>query len=275
MLPVKGGPAAKSRLLAGQDLPLAIALDTIAAVAACRLVASVVVVSADAAVADAVRVLPSARARVQVIDESRPGAGLVAAVQDGVRQACAGPTAVLLADLPALGPDDLVDGLDAAHRALAAGAVMAVVPDASGVGSVLLAAAGPADLQPHFGADSLAAHRRAGAQVLTVDLPRLRQDVDTPHDLRLALALGAGPRTRAAAAAFYPEPMQATVHRFDVTTGSGSMIRDDGVVLPFDADAFDRSGLRHLRVGQRLDVETAPSGAIIALRLGTIAPVEG
>lgn len=274
MLPVKGGPAAKSRLLAGGDLPLAIALDTVTAAAACRLVASVIVVSADAGVADAVRALHGAGARVQVVDESRPGAGLLAAVQDGLGQA-GGPTAVLLADLPALRPSDLVHCLDAAHRALAAGAAMAVVPDASGVGSVLLAAAGPADLDPHFGTDSLAAHRRAGAQVLAVDLPRLRQDVDTPQDLRRALALGAGPHTRAAAAAFYSDPMQATVHHFDVTTGSGSVIRDDGVVLAFDADAFDRSGLRHLRLGQRLDVETGPTGEVTGLRLGTISPTEG
>lgn len=49
--------------------------------------------------------------------------------------------------------------------------------------------------------------------------------------------------------------MQATVHRFDPETQSGSVLRDDGVELPFGADAFATSGLRRLRVGQRLTVE--------------------
>jgi 2-phospho-L-lactate guanylyltransferase len=49
--------------------------------------------------------------------------------------------------------------------------------------------------------------------------------------------------------------MQATVHRYDEQTRSGSVLRDDGVELPFDADAFDDSGLRLLRPGQRLTVE--------------------
>lgn len=49
--------------------------------------------------------------------------------------------------------------------------------------------------------------------------------------------------------------MQATVHRFDPDTLSGSVLRDDGVELPFDADAFAGSGLRLLRPGQRLTVD--------------------
>lgn len=49
--------------------------------------------------------------------------------------------------------------------------------------------------------------------------------------------------------------MQATVHRFDDQTRSGSVLQDDGVEVPFDARAFDASGLRLLRVGQRLTVE--------------------
>jgi 2-phospho-L-lactate guanylyltransferase len=49
--------------------------------------------------------------------------------------------------------------------------------------------------------------------------------------------------------------MQATVHRYDDQTRSGSVLQDDGVEVPFDADAFDTSGLRLLRLGQRLTVE--------------------
>jgi cold shock CspA family protein len=49
--------------------------------------------------------------------------------------------------------------------------------------------------------------------------------------------------------------MQATVHRFDPDTRSGEVIRDDGTVLAFAASVFDASGLRHLRVGQRLSLD--------------------
>lgn len=49
--------------------------------------------------------------------------------------------------------------------------------------------------------------------------------------------------------------MQATVHRYDDQTRSGSVLQDDGVEVPFDAEAFDLSGLRLLRLGQRLTVE--------------------
>ena len=67
--------------------------------------------------------------------------------------------------------------------------------------------------------------------------------------------------------------MQATVHRFDPATGSGSVITDDGLVLPFDQQAFAGSRLRHLRTGQRLTVEVAGEGAgatVVALALGTV-----
>lgn len=64
--------------------------------------------------------------------------------------------------------------------------------------------------------------------------------------------------------------MQATVHRFDPVTGAGSLVRDDGLLLPFDGAAFAASGLRHLRTGQRLTVVCGPDGAVTALRLGGI-----
>ncbi len=54
--------------------------------------------------------------------------------------------------------------------------------------------------------------------------------------------------------------MQATVHRFDSDSGSGEVIRDDGTVVPFASSVFAASGLRHLRVGQRLslDIDSDP-----------------
>jgi cold shock CspA family protein len=69
--------------------------------------------------------------------------------------------------------------------------------------------------------------------------------------------------------------VQATVYRYDPVTGSGAVVTDDGVVLPFDLDALELSGLRHLRPGQRLTVERAAAetgrpGRITQLTLGTI-----
>jgi cold shock CspA family protein len=71
--------------------------------------------------------------------------------------------------------------------------------------------------------------------------------------------------------------VQATVYRYDPATGSGSVLTDDGVVLPFDLAALRLSGLRHLRPGQRLTVHRTPDspdspgqGRITQLTLGTI-----
>jgi 2-phospho-L-lactate/phosphoenolpyruvate guanylyltransferase len=197
VLPVKGGPLAKSRLGARPELAAAITLDCLDAVRACPAVGRVLVVTSDQAMRGAARALGA-----HVVPEARPGAGLVPAIDAGVRVAslaCAGPTAVLLADLPALRPEDLAVALAAVDARLRdEAASMAVVPDKEGSGTVLLAARTPADLDPAFGPDSLAEHVRRGAVALDLDLPGLRRDVDTPADLDAALALGVGPRTASA-----------------------------------------------------------------------------
>ena len=200
VLPVKGGPFAKSRLGAPPAVASAIALDCLEAVLACPAVGRCVVVSADAAMQRAARL-----AGATVVPEARPGSGLVAAVGDGVAAAdvrpwCVRPAAVLLADLPALRPDDLTTALDAAQAAFTRAQPMAAVPDADGTGTVLLAARTPALLDPAFGPASFAEHLRRGAVALPLDLPRLRRDVDTPADLETALGLGVGPRTTSALA---------------------------------------------------------------------------
>ena len=69
--------------------------------------------------------------------------------------------------------------------------------------------------------------------------------------------------------------MQATVHRFDVATGSGALVTDAGVLLPFDEAAFASSGLRHLRGGQRLTVSLDDTGTVVGLRLETVARMPG
>jgi 2-phospho-L-lactate guanylyltransferase len=54
--------------------------------------------------------------------------------------------------------------------------------------------------RPMFGGASRARHASAGAVELSLDgVPGLRRDVDTPEDLRAAVALGAGFRTAAVA----------------------------------------------------------------------------
>jgi cold shock CspA family protein len=48
---------------------------------------------------------------------------------------------------------------------------------------------------------------------------------------------------------------QATVHTFDSSHGDGSVITDDGQVIPFEAQAWQSGALLTLRPGQRLRVE--------------------
>jgi 2-phospho-L-lactate guanylyltransferase len=63
--------------------------------------------------------------------------------------------------------------------------------------------------------------------------------------------------------------MQASVHRFDPESGAGAMLLDDGTELPFDPEAFARSGLRLLRVGQRLTIDV-DDDRVVAMRLNGI-----
>ena len=53
--------------------------------------------------------------------------------------------------------------------------------------------------------------------------------------------------------------MQASVHKYDDESGSGSVLLDDGREIPFDGEVFDASGLRHLRPGQRVSMEMSMS----------------
>lgn len=66
--------------------------------------------------------------------------------------------------------------------------------------------------------------------------------------------------------------MQATVRNYAAATRSGEVILDDGVLLPFGRDAFDRSGLRLLRLGQRVRIIVDGQGAdrrVVFLTLST------
>lgn len=55
--------------------------------------------------------------------------------------------------------------------------------------------------------------------------------------------------------------MQATVATYDPDTRAGTVLLDDGVVLPFGAEALAGTRLRLLRPGQRVRLETSAPGA--------------
>jgi 2-phospho-L-lactate guanylyltransferase len=63
--------------------------------------------------------------------------------------------------------------------------------------------------------------------------------------------------------------MQATVRTFDPQTRSGDVLLDSGRALEFGAAAFDPSGLRLLRIGQRVRLVLDSSGAIAFLTIAT------
>ena len=65
--------------------------------------------------------------------------------------------------------------------------------------------------------------------------------------------------------------MQGTVSEFDPGTGVGAVLLDDGKRLGFPAAAFAASGLRLLRIGQRVRLERAPDGAVVRVALVTMS----
>ena len=229
LLPVKVLARAKSRLavLAGdrrRELALAFASDTVTAALACPEVARVLVVTSDPVAGRLLAGLGAVIVADEPADRSatRGGAAAAAAapsvigelgVQDALNAALRHGAAVaarrwpgtglaaLTADLPALSPAELATALRAASPAPAA-----FVPDAAGVGTTLYAVPPGGEFRPLFGGASRARHAAAGAVELAAgDLTGLRRDVDTPDDLRAALALGVGPFTQAAAANLFTD----------------------------------------------------------------------
>lgn len=101
---------------------------------------------------------------------------------------------VLQGDLPALQTWELAEAIAAARQHQ-----RSFVADRQGSGTVALCAFGAA-LDPHFGPDSSARHRRSGAVELTGAWPGLQCDIDTPDDLVVARRLGVGAATAQAIA---------------------------------------------------------------------------
>jgi 2-phospho-L-lactate guanylyltransferase len=65
--------------------------------------------------------------------------------------------------------------------------------------------------------------------------------------------------------------VQATVRSFDPHTRTGDLLLDDGKLLTFPARAFDASGLRGLRLGQRVRLRLDDDGTVGFLTIATRA----
>lgn len=64
--------------------------------------------------------------------------------------------------------------------------------------------------------------------------------------------------------------MQGTVSEFDPQTRAGALLLDDGTRLEFGSDAFGASGLRLLRLGQRVHIERNQDGNVTWITLPTM-----
>jgi 2-phospho-L-lactate guanylyltransferase len=59
--------------------------------------------------------------------------------------------------------------------------------------------------------------------------------------------------------------VQGTAATFDGGTVAGTVLRDDGGFVAFPAAAVIASGLRLLRLGQRVQLRHGPDGTVAAL----------
>jgi 2-phospho-L-lactate guanylyltransferase len=192
---VKRLAAAKTRLApifsarTRESVVLAMLVDTLTAARRVAALGSITVITPDEAAAAA-----AAELGAEVLADPTPerhSDPLNNAITAAER-ALAGSYAnfvVLQGDLPALQSQELAEAIGAArqHR-------RSFVADRPATGTSALCAFGTT-LDPHFGPDSSARHRRSGAIELTGAWPGLRCDVDTPADLAAARRLGLGPAT--------------------------------------------------------------------------------
>ncbi|MCV7029012.1 2-phospho-L-lactate guanylyltransferase [Mycobacterium sherrisii] len=195
IIAVKRLTAAKTRLApvfsarTRETVVLAMLVDTVTAAARVDSVGSITVVTPDEAAAAAV-----AQLGAHVLSDPTPQGHpdplnhAIATAERSVAGSFANVIA-LQGDLPALQSQELAGAIAAArqHR-------RSFVADRLATGTAALCAFGGA-LQPQFGSDSAARHRRSGAIELTGPWPGLRCDVDTPADLAAARRLGVGPAT--------------------------------------------------------------------------------
>jgi 2-phospho-L-lactate guanylyltransferase len=198
---VKRLAAAKSRLApvfsaqTREKVVLAMLVDTLTAAARVGSVRTITVITPDDVAAAAAIELGA-----EVLSDPTPQGhpdplnNAIAAAEQVVAQSV--PNLVVLqGDLPALQAQELTEAIAAARHH-----ERSFVADRLGTGTTALCAFGAA-LDPRFGPDSCAQHRRSGAIELTGAWPGLRCDIDTPDDLAVARRLGMGPTTSRAVAA--------------------------------------------------------------------------
>jgi 2-phospho-L-lactate/phosphoenolpyruvate guanylyltransferase len=192
---VKRLAAAKTRLApvfsarTRETVVLAMLVDTLTAASGVAAVRSITIVTPDADAAAA-----AAELGAHVLTDPTPeghGNPLNNAIGAAERSlADSVPNLVVLqGDLPALQPQELSEAIAAARQHQ-----RSFVADRLGTGTSALFAFGT-PLDPRFGPDSSAQHRRSGAIELTGAWPGLRCDVDTPADLTAARRLGIGAAT--------------------------------------------------------------------------------
>ncbi|BCB87533.1 cold-shock protein [Phytohabitans suffuscus] len=63
--------------------------------------------------------------------------------------------------------------------------------------------------------------------------------------------------------------MQGTIATYDPRTRSGTLLLDDGTEIGYPAEAFAASGLRLLRLGQRVRIDCDESGQVTRVTLPT------
>ncbi|CQD10304.1 putative alanine rich protein [Mycobacterium lentiflavum] len=195
IIAVKRLAAAKTRLApvfsarTRETVVLAMLVDTVTAAAGVGAVGSISVITPDNAAAAAAE-----RLGAQVIADPTPQGHddplnhAIATAERLVAESFSNVVA-LQGDLPALQTQELAEAIAAARAHQ-----RSFVADRLGTGTAALCAFGTA-LDPHFGSDSAARHRRSGAIELTGAWPGLRCDVDPPADLAAARRLGVGGAT--------------------------------------------------------------------------------
>lgn len=195
--PVKPWRLGKSRLAldAGprQELARAFALDVLDVLSAVDAVEHVLVVSDEGELrAEANRIGATALSDRALISNDSLNDAIRAGVRWAVARRPTSPTVVVPSDLPALTPEALA-------AALASGSAFerAFVPDAWSRGTTLLMVQDPTQLQPAYGDHSARRHAAAGYRELPDVDARVRTDVDTIEQLRVARHLGLGSRSLA------------------------------------------------------------------------------
>jgi 2-phospho-L-lactate guanylyltransferase len=197
---VKRLAAAKTRLApvfsarTRETVVLAMLIDTLTAASAVTSVGSITVITPDEAAAAAAAGL-GANVLADPTPEGHPDPlnNAIAVAERSMAGSFAN-TVVLQGDLPALQSQELAEAITAARAYR-----RSFVADRLATGTAALCAFG-ANLDPEFGVDSAARHRRSGAIELTGAWPGLRCDVDTPADLVTARQLRVGAATARAIA---------------------------------------------------------------------------